>query len=83
MKCLLCNLQFQITIAIDEPKYHYITIPKVDPNNRFFKKSKNKIICPKCFRCNEFLTTKNHKKVPNFLKHYADGKTKPFEDKPI
>ena len=43
---------------------------------------KNKIICQKCFRCNKFLTTKNHKNLHNFLKHYADGKTNPFKDKP-
>ena len=86
MKCLLCNLQFETIITIDELKYRYITFHKVDPNNHFFKKhfhqSKNKVICQKCFRCNEFFTTKNHKKVHNFLKHYPDGKTKPFEDKP-
>ena len=38
------------------------------------------------FRYDEFLTTKSHKNVQNFLKRYVDyvdGKTKPSEDKPI
>ena len=38
MKCLLCNLQFETIITIDELKYNYITFHKVDLNNRFFKK---------------------------------------------
>ena len=86
MKSLLCTLQFETTITIDKLKYNYITFHRVHPNNGFlknpFNKSKNKIICQKCFRCNKFLTTKNRKKLHNFLKHYADGKTKPFKDKP-
>ena len=80
MKCLLCNLQFETTITIDELNYHYITFHKVDPNNCFFRKlfnkSNNKMICQKCFRFNEFLTTKNQKKV-------LKKESSPFEDKPI
>ena len=59
MKCLLCNLQFETTITIDDLKYHYSTFHKVDPNNRFLKKLlnklKNKIMFQKCFRLMKFL----------------------------
>ena len=34
-------------------------------------------------RCNEFLTTEKQKTVLNFLKHYNDGKSIPFEEKPL
>lgn len=34
-------------------------------------------------RCNDFLTTKFHKNIHNFLKHYTDGKTKPFDNKAV
>ena len=82
MKCLLCNLKFE---TVNELNDHYITFHNVDQNNCFFKKffneSKNKILCQKCFKCDEFLTIKNHK-VHNCLKHYVDGRTKPFENKP-
>lgn len=83
MKCLLCNLPFETSNELD----HYGNFHKVDPNNYFFKKlfaeSKNKILRLKCFRCNVFVTTKKHKIVHNFLKHYVRGKTKPFETKRI
>ena len=83
MKCLLCNLPFETSNELD----HYSNFHKVNPNNYFFKKlfaeSKNKILRLKCFRCNEFVTTKKHKIVHNFLKHYVRGKTKPFETKRI
>ena len=36
-----------------------------------------------CTRCDEFLTTDKHKAVHNFLKHYEDSKSIPFEEKPI
>ena len=84
MKCLLCNLLFETS---NELKDYYGNFHKVDPNNYFFKKlfaeSKNKILCLKCFRCNEFVTTKKHKIAHNFLKYYVGGKTKPFETKRI
>ena len=54
--------------------------------NWFFQKffqSKNKSLLKHCVRCNEFLTTKKHKSVYNFIKHYEDGLTIPFEDKPL
>ena len=34
-------------------------------------------------RCNEFLATEKQKVAHNFLKHYDDGKTIPFEEKPL
>ena len=34
-------------------------------------------------RCSEFLTTEKHKSIHNFLKDYEEGKSVPFEDKPI
>ena len=34
-------------------------------------------------RCKEFLTTDKHKSIHNFLKHYEEGNTTPFEDKLI
>ena len=34
-------------------------------------------------RCNEFLTTEKHKAVHDFLKHYDDGNSIPFEEKPL
>lgn len=59
----------------------------VDPNNYFFKKlfkiSKQRIICQKCLWCDEFWTTNKHERLQNFLNHYSNGKTKPFQDKSI
>ena len=56
MKCLLCGLEFdKYTI-----KDHYIEFHKVGENSYFFKKvfsKNNKIVCQKCFRCNNFITT--------------------------
>ena len=81
MSCLLCNLQFQ---TVNKLKDHFVNFHKFDPQNYLFKKifkdSKKKTVCQNCFRCNDFLTTMNHKNVHNFLKHYVDGKPKPFED---
>ena len=34
-------------------------------------------------RCDEFLMTEHHKAVQNFLKYYDEGKSIPFEDKPV
>ena len=42
-----------------------------------------KSILKKCVRCSEFVTTEKHKSIHNFLKHYEEGKSVPFEDKPI
>ena len=37
----------------------------------------------RCIRCDEFLNTNKHKAVYNFQKYYEDGKSIPFEEKPI
>ena len=34
------------------------------------------------FKMRWFLTTKLHRNIHNFLKHYTDGKAKPFDNKP-
>ena len=49
----------------------------------FKQQQTDKVISQKCLRCHDFLTTKFHKNIHNFLKHYADGKKKPFDIKPI
>ena len=36
-----------------------------------------------CVRCSKFLTTEKYKSIHNFLKHYDEGKSVPFEEKPI
>ena len=36
-----------------------------------------------CLRCDEFLVNDEQKSVHNFLKYYEDGKTIPFEEKPL
>ena len=56
----------------------------IDKNNWFFQKlfqAKNKSLLTNCVRCNEFLTTEKHKPVHDFLRHYDDGKSIPFEEK--
>ena len=59
----------------------------VDSNNWFFPKlfqiKNNKSILKQCVRCSEFLTTEKHKSIHNFLKHYEEGKSVPFEEKTI
>ena len=65
---------------------HYITYHNFGENNWFFQKLfqiKDKAILRKCITCDEFLTTDKHKAVHNFLKHYEDGKSISFEEKPI
>ena len=37
----------------------------------------------KCLRCDEFIVNHKHRISHNFLKHYEDGKTIPFEEKPV
>ena len=58
----------------------------IDENNWFFQKlfqAKNKSLLTSCVRCNEFLTTEKHKAVHDFLRHFNDGKSIPFEGKPL
>ena len=64
---------------------HYISYHNVDENNWFFQKLfqiKNKSILKQCVRCKEFVTTEKHKDIHNFLRHYEEGKSVPFEKKP-
>ena len=66
---------------------HYITYHNIDENNWFFQKLfqiKDKTtVLGQCIRCDEFLTTNKHKAVHNFLKYYEEGKSIPFEEKPV
>ena len=83
MKCLLCSFKFK-----DQKDFlnHYVTYHNVDENNCFFQTSfqiKDKSVLKRCLRCDEFLVTDKHKAVHNFLKHYEDDKTIPFEEKPL
>ena len=83
MKCLLCSSTFQNQ---EHLLNQYVSYYNVDENNWFFQKLfqiKNKSLLKQCVRCSEFLTTEKHKSIHNFLKHYEEGKSVPFEDKPI
>ena len=81
MKCLLCNQQFD---QEDQLKQRYINFHNVDSNNYFFMKLfKQRIICQKYLRCNDFLTTNKHEVLHNFLKPYSDDKTKLSEKRLI
>ena len=65
---------------------HYISYHNVDQNNWFFQKlfqPKKKAVFKQCLRCNDFLTTGDHKVRYDFLKHYDQGQNIPFEDKPL
>ena len=84
MKCLLYSASFDNEERLIE---HYVEYHKVDRNNTFFQKlfqpAKKGSIFRKCLRCGDFLSTENFKVKHDFLKHYADGDSVPFEDKPI
>ena len=83
MKCLLCSSKLKDQKDLLN---HYVTNHNVDENNWFFQKLfqiKDKSLLKRCLRCDEFLVTDKHKDVHNFLKHYDDGKTIPFEEKPL
>ena len=83
MKCLLCSSKFQDQKgSID----HYLSYHNVDANNWFFQKlfqTKSKAFLKNCVRCNEFITTDRPKRVHDFLMYYDEGKSIPFEEKPI
>ena len=83
MECLLCSSNFKNQ---EDLLNHYISYHNVDENNCFFQKLfqiKNKSLLKHCVRCNEFLTTEKQKSIHNFLKHYEEGKSILFEDKPV
>ena len=83
MKCLLCSSKFKDQKEVVD---HYLSYHNIDENNWFFQKlfqAKNKSLLTNCVRCNEFLTTEKHKAVHDFLRHYDDGKSIPFEEKPL
>ena len=84
MKCLHCSASF----ASDEKLLeHYFEYHKLDINKKIFQKlfepSKNGSIFRKFPRCDDFLSTENCKVRHNFLKHYVDGQSISFEDKPL
>ena len=81
MNCLLCSSKFKDQKDLLN---HYVTYHHVDKNNCFFQKLfqiRNKSVLKHCLRCDEFLVTDKQKAVHNFLKHYEDGQTIPFEKK--
>ena len=84
MKCLLCSSKFENQ---NDLLNHYVTYHNIDENNCFFEKlfqiRDKTTLLRQCIRCDEFLTTDKHKAVHNFLKHYEDGKSIPFEEKPV
>ena len=83
MKCLLCSSKFKDQKDLLN---HYVTYHNVDKNNWFSQKLfqiKDKSLLKRRLRCDEFSVTDKHNVVHNFLKHYDDGKTIPFEEKPL
>ena len=83
MKCLLCFSKFKDQKDLLN---HYVTYHNVDENNWFFQKLfqiKDKRLLKRCLRCDKFLETEKQKTVHNFVKHYEDGKTIPYEEKQL
>ena len=81
MKCLLCSSKFKDQKDLLN---HYVTYHNVDENNWFFQKLfqiKDKRLLKRCLRCDKFLETEKQKTVHNFVKHYEDDKTIPYEEK--
>ena len=80
----MCSASFNNGEKLRE---HYIEYHKIDKDNKFFQKlfqpSKKGSIFRKCFRCGDYLSTKDFKVKHDFLKHYDDGQSIPFEDKPV
>ena len=66
---------------------HYIEYHKMDQDYKFFQKlyqpSKKGSIFRKCLRCGDFLLTESFKVKHDIFKHFDDGKSIPFEDKPL
>ena len=83
MKCLLCFSKFKDQKDLLN---HYVTYHNVDENNWFFQKLfqiKDKRLLKRCLRCDKFLETEKQKTVHNFVKHYEDDQTIPYEEKPL
>ena len=83
MKCLLCSSKFKDQKGL---LVHYLSYHNIDENNCFFQRlfqTKNKSLLTNCVRSNEFLMTEKHKAIHDSLKHYDDGKSIPFEEKPL
>ena len=81
MKCLLRSSKFKDQKDL---LHHYLSYHNIDENNWVFQKlfqTKNKTLLTNCLRYNEFLATEKQKAIHNFLKHYGDGKSIPFEEK--
>ena len=81
MKCLLSSSKFNDQ---QELLNHYVNFHHVDENNWFFQKLfqiKDTSVLKSCLRCDEFILNDKHRRIHNFLKHYDDGKTQPFEEK--
>ena len=74
MKCLLCTSNFQEKNSLQN---QYIDRHKINSSNWFFKalfkKDNNKFFIKKCYRCEQFLTSRNKEKIHKFLKHYQKG----------
>ena len=83
-KCLLCILAFKDKNSLQK---HYIDKHKVNFSNWFFKplfkKDKGEFYVRKCYRCEQFLTSRNEEKTLNFLKHRQKAGQLPLEYKPI
>ena len=83
MKRLLCSSVFKNQKELLD---NYLSYHNIDENNWFFQKllqSDNKRFLKNCIRCNQFLATRKEKAIQDFLKHYNDGKSIPFEEKPL
>ena len=83
MKCLLYPSVFKNQKELLD---HYLSYHNIVENNWFFQKlfqSDNKAFLKNCIRCNQFLATRKEKAIHDFLNHYNDGKSIPFEEKPL
>lgn len=80
-KSLSCKSTFNDN---ENLKQSYLNFHNVDRYNYFVQKlfntKQNNFAPKKCLCCNEFLTTTKSKQIPDFFKHYSDGK-EAFENK--